>query len=174
MGLLSSLYAKLIGAGLLLALLAAGYAFAHHQGAASVQAKWDAAKAVNAAAVAEAQLHADAVATAQRDNFNALSAKYEAAIHVQVPTIAGTIPADLAAGTLRLRDPTVCPSSGNVTAATARSRALDAASTQALADRVQAAVAAVRVGDESDARERLLGAQVTALQGVLTAERAVH
>ena len=168
---LGTLYAKLIGAGLLLAFLGGLFLWGHHIGASSVQAKWNAAQIVQKAAVAEAQMHADAEATAMRDNFNALSAKYEKAVNAQVPAIADSVATGVTGGSLRLRDAAVCPSGGNVTAATARSRALDAAATQALADRVANSIAAVRAGDAADARERQLDAQVIGLQGVLNAER---
>jgi hypothetical protein len=58
-----------------------------------------------------------------------------------------------------------------VSEASARSRAADAASTQALTDRVTAAIEIVSIGDAADARERQLSAQIVALQEVLKAER---
>lgn len=172
---LATLQAKLIAVAAVLTLLAGGLLWfgAHERGigAAAVQARWDEAKSVQAQAVAKAEADATNRITTMRNQFDALSAKYEAATHAQAPSIADSVAAGVRDGTVRLRDAGVCPGGDQVHAVTARSRAADAAATQALADRVQAAIAAVRAGDEADARERLLGAQVIALQAVLKAER---
>jgi hypothetical protein len=154
----------------LLVALGGSWVWGHHVGAAGVQARWDAAKTDQAQVVAHAETHNAAQSTAWINQFSAINAKYEADSHAQAPAIAETVAAGVAAGTLRLRDGThVCP--GAVSAATARSRAADAAATQALADRTQTAIAAVRAGDEADRRESRLDAQVMALQAVLRAER---
>lgn len=172
---LTGLYAKLIAAAAVLALLAGGLLWfgAHERaiGAAGVQARWDEAKSVQAQAVAKAEADATNRVTTMRNQFDALSAKYEAATHAQAPSIADSIAAGVRDGSVRLRDAGVCAGGDQVSAATARSRAADAAATQALADRTTAAIAAIRAGDEADARERQLGAQVIGLQGVLRAER---
>lgn len=166
---LSSLYAKLIAVGAVLALLAGGLLWfgAHERGigAAGVQAKWD-------SAVAAAQATSAAQTLDWTKQFSAIGAQYEANSHVQSPSIADAVAADVHAGTVRLRDESAQSCAGSVPAAAARSRAADAAATQALADRVQAAIRIVRIGDEADARERQLDAQVTALQAVLNAERS--
>jgi hypothetical protein len=168
---MASIYMKLAGAGLILVLLGSLFLWSDHHGAARVQAKWDAAKVVQQAAVAKAQADNDLHAEIMRNSYNALNAHYEAILHEKVPAVADTVAAGVTSGIFRLRDNPVCPSSSNVTAATARSRAADAAATQALADRVANSITAVRVGDAADARERQLDAKVTALQGILIAER---
>lgn len=173
----AGLTAKLIAVGAVLALLVGGLVwFGSHErdiGAAGVQAQWDADKAMQSAAATEAQAKNAAQALDWTRQFAAISSKFETTTHAQAPSIADTVAADVDAGRLRLRDGAdVCPGGGAAARATARSPAADAAATQALADRVQAAIAAVRAGDEADARERLLGAQVMALQAVLKAERS--
>lgn len=170
----TGLYARLIAFAALALLVVAGVGYYGHTryraGQTAVQAKWDASQVAQQQAVAKAQAQNDIVSAAMRDEFNALSAKYEAAIHAQVPAVADSVSAGVSAGTIRLRDSAAsCP--GVVSDATTRSRAADAAATQAIADRVQAAITAVRAGDEADARERQLGAQVIGLQAVLAAER---
>lgn len=170
---LASLYAKLAAAALLLAFLVGLFLWGHHSGAAGVQAKWDAAKVVQQIAVAKAHADNDLHTEIMRNSYNALSAKYEAVLHAQVPAVADSVAAGVTAGALRLRDnAAACP--GAVPEATARSRLVDAAATQALSDRVAAAIRIIRIGDAADKRERQLGAQVIALQAVLTAERQVH
>jgi hypothetical protein len=127
------------------------------------------ATAAQAAVNAQAKLQADH--TAMENKFQALNAKYEAATHAKAPDVAGSVSAGITGGTLRLRDAEVCAADRQAAAATARSRAADAAATQALADRVAHSIASVRAGDEADKREHDLGEQVTALQGILEAER---
>lgn len=168
---LTGLYAKLIGLAAALLILLALFLWGHHVGAASVEAKWNASNLAQARAIAEAQLQADVEAETMRNSFNALSASYEAAVHAKPPAVADSIAAGVDAGTVQLRNAAMCPGDGTVSAATTRSRAADAATTQALADRVANSIAAVRAGDEADAREHQLGAQVIGLQDVLTAER---
>jgi hypothetical protein len=167
---MSSIYLKLIGAAVVLALFAGVYGYGHHVGASGVQAKWDAQKQVDAIAVAKVEAANAVIAKSRQDQFNTLEAKYEKSIQ-PVPAVADRVSAGVSSGTLQLRDNTVCPSTGNVTTATAASRARDAAATQALADRVANSIAAIRAGDAADARERQLDAQVIALQGLLLAER---
>jgi len=167
---MASIYAKLAGVLLILALFAGTFLWGDHHGTAKVQAQWDAAKVVQQVAVAKAEAASAAQAKAQQESFNTLEAKYETAIQ-PAPLLSAALPAALAAGTLQLRDPTVCPSRGDVSAATAASRAADAAATQALADRATNSIAAVRIGDAADARERQLDAQIVGLQGLLKAER---
>lgn len=167
----AGLYARLIGAGLVLSALVALFLWGHHVGAASVQARWDAAKAVQTAAT-ERQAAASAQTTLTwTQQFAATSAHYEAVTHEPTLAVADSVAAAVAAGAVRLRDNApACPAA--VSIAAARSRAADAAATQALADRTAAAIDAIRIGDAADARERQLGEQVMALQAVLTAERA--
>ncbi len=167
------------GAAVLLVLaLIAGYGLWHHrvfaEGAASVQTQWDAQKAKDAVATQKAQFEKQAAEDTQRGTFNSLAAAYEAATHAPQPSIADRVSAGLAAGSLQLRGgdaPVVCPASPGVPEATARSRAADAAATQALADRVANSIAAVRAGEAADKRERDLDAQIVGLQGVLNVER---
>lgn len=158
---------RLYAALALIVLLALGGWWLHHAGYASGKADCEAAQAVTAG---QAVASARAIEHQQTTDFAGIGADYLQATTHDYPSIADTLPAAVAAGTVRLRDD--CPASRDVSAASARSRAADAAATQALADRVEAAVAAVRTGDEADARERQLGAQVTALQAVLRAERS--
>lgn len=142
-------------------------------GAARVQAAFDAYKAEQTAAALAATSAARGAESAQRGAFDVIAANYEATIHAQTFPLADSLAAGIADGSLRLRNDATCPAApaGDLSAATARSRAADAAATQALADRAAAAIAAVRAGDAADARERQLGAQVTALQAILRAER---
>jgi hypothetical protein len=167
--------AKLIAAGiLLLALAAAMIWFGAHErgiGAAKVQAKWDAATAAQIKLAVMASEAARTHEQAQSSAFASIATDYLQATTHDYPSISDALPAAVATGTVRLRD--ACPDTtgGARAEATARSRATDAASTQALADRVANSIAAVRAGDAADARERQLGAQVTALQAVLRAER---
>lgn len=107
----------------------------------------------------------------QAQAFDAITTDYIQATTHAHPSLAGALPAAIAAGTVRLQND--CPEthSSSLSEAAARSRAADAAATQALANRVQAAIAAVQAGDEADARERQLGAQIRGLQAVLRAER---
>lgn len=165
---------KLYAALVLMLGLGVGAWYAHHvgyeSGRAAVQSQWDVARVAQAQAVAKAEAQAQANAAETTKKFNALSDQYEAAIHARAPSVADSVAAGVADGTLRLRDGTdVCP--GDVSAATARSRAADAAATQALSDRVATAIEIVRIGDAADARERQLSAQVIGLQAVLKAER---
>jgi hypothetical protein len=168
---MASIYAKLAAGALLLGACLGLFLWGHHVGATGVQAKWDAQKAVDAIAVAKVEAKNAATAKSQQDQFNALEAKYEQSQKVALPSIADATSASITGGTLELRDITVCPGSGNVTTATAASRAADAAATQALADRVTTAIQIVRLGDTSDARERQLDDQIAGLQGLLNAER---
>lgn len=166
---LGSLYAKLIAVGAVLALLAGGLLWfgAHERGigAAGVQAKWD-------SAVAAAQATSAAQTLDWTKQFSAIGAQYEANSHVQSPSIADAVAADVRAGTVRLRDEPAQSCAGSVPAATARSRAADAAAAAAATQRLADSVAAVRVGDAADAREQQLREQVIALQAVLNAERS--
>jgi hypothetical protein len=172
---ITGLYTKLIAAAAVLALLAGGLLWfgAHERGigAAGVQARWDEAKSVQAQAVAKAEADATNRVTTMRNQFDALSAKYEAATHAQAPSIADSVAAGVRDGSVRLRDASVCTGGDQVSAATARSRAADAAATAALAQRVADSLAAVSVGDRADVREQQLREQVIGLQGVLRAER---
>lgn len=104
---------------------------------------------------------------AMRDSYNALSQRYE---QDKANAQAGhdRAVAALRDGTLRLQDKWACPGMPNATAA---SRERDAAATQALADRTEAAIRIVQYGYDADKREADLGAQVTALQNILRSER---
>lgn len=156
-----------------LVLFDAGYWLGHHEGAAAVQVKWDAAKGAQAIVDATASETARAAERSQTDDFAVIETDYLRTTTHAYTSIADALPAAVAAGTVQLRD--ACPETvagGGVSDALARSRAADATATQALADRVAHSIAAVRAGDDADARERQLGAQVIALQAALAAERA--
>lgn len=170
-----SLAAKLTAMGIALALLVGAVLWYGHvryeAGAASVQVQWDADKGKQDEAVAKASAASVVRFNDLTNKFSALASQYEDMTHDQ-PNLADSVAAGVRNGTLGLRGEVECPvRPGAVDAATARSRAADAAATQALADRVQASIAAVRAGDEADQRERQLGSQVVALQGILWAER---
>lgn len=158
---------RLYAALALIVLLALGGWWLHHSGYASGKADCEAAHAVTAA---QAVASARAVEHQQTTDFAGIASDYLQATTHDYPSIADTLPAAVAAGTVRLRDD--CPASGDVLAVAARSRAVDVAAAAAATQRLATAVAAVRAGDAADARERQLGAQVTALQAVLRAERS--
>jgi hypothetical protein len=172
---MSTLEFRIVAWLTVLALLASALLWAHHKGAADVQAQWDAAKAVQAAQVAVAEQQKQAAEDTQRETFNTLAAKYEAATHAQPPIVADPTAVAVNTGALRLRGetnaPGVCARPADLSGATARSRALDAAATQALADRTANSIAAVRAGDDADRRERQLDQQITILQALLRSER---
>jgi hypothetical protein len=171
--LLGSIYAKLAGALLVLAALLALFLWGHHVGAAGVQTKWDVAKSQQAA-VAVNQRAVSAQQTLDwAQQFQGIAAHYETTAHENAPSVADAAAGAVRAGTLRLPagPAPACPTSGAVSRATVAARVADAAATQALADRLNAAIAALRAGDAADARERQLGQQVTALQALLRAER---
>lgn len=169
---LASLEAKLIGLALVLAALAGLYLWGHHRGAADVQAQWDAAESRQNVAAANQRATSAQQTLDWTQQFSKINERYEEAAHAPpAPTIANAVATAAADGTLRLRNEPTCPAGIAVSGATVRARAADAAATQALADRVTAAIAAVRAGDDADARERQLGQQVTALQALLVAER---
>ena len=168
---LTGLYAKLIGLGLTLAALAGLFLWGHHAGAASVQARWDAAKVAQGAAV-DRQAAKSAVQTLDwAHQFQTINSHYEGSAHEPTPAVADSVASAAAAGTVRLRDD-ANRCTGPVSVTAARSRAADAAATQSLADRTAAAIQIVRIGDAADARERQLGEQVKALQAIVRAERA--
>lgn len=168
---LTGLYAKLIGLGLTLAALAGLFLWGHHAGAASVQARWDAAKAAQAAAVAR-QAAASATQTQSwNQQFAATAAHFEAVTHEPTPAVADSVAAAAAAGTVQLRDRADrCP--GQVSGAAARSRAADAAATAALAQRTAAAIRIIRIGDSADKREADFRSLIEAQRALLRAERA--
>lgn len=173
---LASLEAKLIAIGIALALLAGGFFWYGHTryeaGAASVQAKWDIDKSAQDEAVAKSSAASVARFNSLTSQFNQLSAKYEEMTHDPMPAVADSVSAGIRNGTLGMRGEVECPvRTGTVDAATARSRAADAAATQALADRVQNSLNAIQAGDAADQRERQLGQQIIALQAILRAER---
>jgi hypothetical protein len=169
---------KLIAtAVLVIALASAVIWFGSHErdvGAAGVQSKWDTANASQTVVAVAASESARATENRQANDFAGIASGYLQATTHAYPSLADALPAAVAAGTVRLRDTCRAPGSSGMSEATARSRALDAASTQALADRVAAAVEIVRIGDAGDARELQLGAKVTALQALLVAERRAH
>lgn len=168
------LYAKLAAIVLAALVLLGLFLWGHHVGAAAVQAKWDKATAGQTVAAVKASEAARTTETAQATDFAGIASGYLQATTHAYPSIADALPAAVDAGAVRLRDNCPSPTGGGVSEATARSRAADAAATQALADRVENSISAVRAGDEADARERQLGAQVIGLQAVLTAERKSH
>lgn len=169
--LLTGLYAKLAGVLLVLAALAALFMWGHHEGALSVQTRWDAAKAVQTAAAAEQALQTRATEDNQRNAFNALAAKYEEAIHAPQPSFAEHLAPAVAAGTVRLRDESAAVCSGQMPVVAARARIADAATASAATQRLADSIAAVRAGDEADQREHVLDQQIIALQALLEAER---
>lgn len=148
----------------LLIALAAGGWWLHHSGYASGVAHEATIVAQrDAKAAAEAQKRE----AAMRDAYNALAQRYEQdKAHAQADHDRAI--ADLRDGAVKLQDKWTCPSLPAVTVA---SRERDAAATQALADRTAAAIRIVQLGYDADKREAELGAQVTALQGILRAER---
>lgn len=165
------MYAKLAAIVLTALVMLGLFLWGHHVGASAVQEKWDKANASQTVVAVKASETARSTENQQANDFAGIASGYLQAMNHAYPSLADALPAAVAGGALQLRDTCPAPHSGGVSETTARSRAADAAATQALADRVQAAIAAVRAGDEADARERLLGAQVTALQGVVAAER---
>lgn len=170
--LLASVYAKLAALTLVLAALAALWLWGHHVGASGVQAQWEAAKAVQVTAAANQRAASAQQTLDWTQQFQSIATHYEGTTHGTSPTVADATDVAMRAGTVRLRDePSQCPAGTAVSAAAARSRAADAAATQALADRVQNSIAAVRIGDAADKREHDLGEQVIALQALLQAER---
>jgi hypothetical protein len=171
MGILTGIYAKLIGALLVLVALLGLWLWGHHVGAASVQAKWDVANAKQSIIAVKASEAARSIENRQANDFAGIATNYLQATNHAYPSLADALPSAVSSGTLQLRDRCPATSSPSVSEAAARSRAADAASTQALADRVTAAIEIVSIGDAADARERQLGAQIVALQEVLKAER---
>lgn len=171
----AGLQAKLIAvAVLLIALIAATIWFGAHEraiGAAKVQAKWDVQTSAQSAVTVEVSESARATEHQQAADFDAAANTYLQATAHDYPSIADALPAAVAAGTVRLREDCPAADPGSVSAATARSRAADAAATQALADRTQAAIAAVSAGDAADKREADYRALIESLRAVLTAER---
>lgn len=156
-----------------LALCLALFFWGDHHGAAGVQARWDAAKAVQTAAAANQRASAAQQTLNWTEQFQTIANRYQESAHETPPVVADAVASAIAAGALRLRDqPAACPAGATVSVATARSRAVDAAATQALADRVANSIAAVRAGSDADARERQLGQQVIALQAILATERS--
>lgn len=172
---ITTLYAKLIGAAILLAVLAGAAFWLHHSGVesgkATVQAKWDAEKAAQVIAVAKAKDQAETKYAGQVTDFSKIDTTFQEQSHAQVPSVADALSAGFDAGAFRLRDNPVCSSGSYDKAAAASSRKLDAAATSALAQRVANSIAAIRVGEQADARERYLRAQVTGLQEIVRAER---
>jgi hypothetical protein len=154
---------------LLLALAGGGW-YLHHQW-------YDAGYQAKSAEVAEQDAKAKAAAdkreTAMRDAYNALANRYEQDKADAQATHDRDVAA-LHAGTLKLQDRWTCP---GVPYAAARSRELDAEATAALAHRAAVEAGAVRIatiGYDADKREADLRAQVTALQGVVRADREPH
>lgn len=149
--------------------------FGYTSGEAHVQAQWDAKKASQLVVAVTASEAARSTEYKQAGDFTAIATDYLQATTHAYPTLGATLPAAVSAGTFQLRD--VCPkadrpaSSASMPEATARSRIADAAATQALADRVKNSIAAVRAGDEADARERQYRALIISLRGILNAER---
>lgn len=172
----ASLYAKLMSAALVAALLAGAGLWLHHSGAvagaARVQAQWDAAKAVQAAAAITASESARKTETAQTTAFANVATHYLKDTTDAYPSIADALPAAVAAGAVRLRD--TCPAppaSRGVPETTAAARALDAAATAALAQRTKDAIDLVRLSDAADKRESDFRALIVALRATLAAER---
>lgn len=171
---IDSIYAKLAGLVIVLVLLLGMFLWGHHVGASSVQSKWDKANASQTVAAAKASETARAAENSQATDFAGIANTYLQATTYAYPSIADALPAAVDAGTVRLRHDCPSPAGGGGAAATAGSRSADAAATQALANRVEAAIAAVRVGEQADTRNSQLSAQIQGLQAVLTAERVTQ
>ena len=140
-----------------------------HIGETKVQAKWDVAKAAQVSLAEVAVEKSLATNQKQATSFAGIESNYiEVTTHAPTPF---DLPAALAAGNLQLRDRCPVARSSGVPEATARARAADAAAAASATQRLTDSVAAVRAADASDARERVLSAQVIALQDVLRAER---
>lgn len=166
-----------IALALMLLMLAGGWYYGHTRyeaGETSVQAQWDADKATRDAVGATAQTAAAARALDWIDQFSAIGAQYEVNSHAQVPSVADSVATGVADGSIRLRGEGECPAvrPGDVSAATASSRAADAAATAALAQRTADSIAAVRVSDAADKREADFRALIEAQRAILRAERA--
>jgi phage/plasmid-associated DNA primase len=154
---------------LLLALAGGGW-YLHHQW---YDAGYQAKSAEVAKQDAKAKVAADMRESAMRDAYNALANRYEQDKADAQATHDRDVAA-LHAGTLKLQDRWTCP---GVPYAAARSRELDAEATAALAHRAAVEAGAVRIatiGYDADKREADLRAQVTALQGVVRADREPH
>jgi hypothetical protein len=136
-----------------------------------VQAKWDVANAKQSIIAVKASEAARAIENHQANDFTGIATNYLQATNHAYPSLADALPAAVSFGTVQLRDHCPAARSVGVSEAAARSRAADAAATQALTDRVTAAIEIVSIGDAADARERQLSAQIVALQEVLKAER---
>lgn len=164
-------------AGAVAILLAGIVWFGAHEraiGAAGVQAKWDKATAAQSLLATAASESARTVERNHATYFADIDKTYLETTTHEYPTIAAGLPAAIAAHTLKLRDNCTTLPSRDVSRATTSSRELDEAYTSALSKRAEAEARAIRIvgiGDEADSRERVLGAQVTALQDVLRAER---
>lgn len=176
---LASIEAKMIAfAALSMLVIGGAWYYGHTRyeaGAAAVQAKWDAAKATQAAAAITASETARAIENRQANDFAGIASGYLQATTHAYPSIADALPAAVAAGAVQLRND--CPAAsagGGMSEAAARSRAADAAATQALADRTRAAIAAVRIGDAADKREADFRALILAQRALLTAERTTR
>ena len=165
------MYAKLAAIVLAALTMLGLFLWGHHVGASAVQEKWDKANASQTVVAFKASETARSTENQQANDFAGIASGYLQATNHAYPPLADALPAAVAAGAVRLQNDCPAAAGAGVSEATARSRAADAAATQALADRVQAAIAAVRAGDEADTRERQLGAQVIGLQAVLAAER---
>jgi len=172
---MTGLYARLIAAGVLMLALVGGLLWfgAHERGigAAKVQAKWDLANAAQTKLALDASESARNFERSQSASFSLISDTYLQATSHAYPSIADALPAAVAAGTVRLRNDCHAIGSGGVPSAATGTRGVDVAAAAAATQRLATAVAAVRVGEQADARERQLSAQVTALQAVLRAER---
>lgn len=177
-GIFAGMTAKLIALAVIVALLSSAAAWSiHHErniGRAEVQAKWDLANAAAARVALTASEAARTKETKQAADFSTIGNDFLKVTTHEYPTVAPGIASGIAAGTLKLRDSCPAPARSSVPSAPASSRELDAARASALAYRAEAEARAVRIvtiGDEADARELRDGAQIAALQAVLTAER---
>lgn len=170
-----SMESKLIAALVLVLGVAGACLWLHHSGVvtgrAEVQNQWDAAKAKQAAAVALAQAANAKQTMSWADQFAKADQTYQGVLHAQAPSVADSVATGVHDGSVRLRDEpdTTCP--GAVPEAAARARVADAAAAAAATQRLADSVAAVRVGDACDIRDRQQSAQIVALQDLLRAER---
>jgi len=171
----ATLYAKLLAAGLVLVAIAIALIWfgAHERGigASGVQVKWDAANASQTVVAVKASETARTTENNQANDFAGIASGYLQATTHAYPSLADALPDTVGAGAMQLRNDCPATPGRGVPEGTARSHAADAAATQALADRVQAAIAAVRAGDEADRQNAQLRAQVIGLQAVLVTER---
>ena len=145
-----------------------GYRWGHSD-AQAIQAAWDKERTAGQIAAAKTEASNTIKTAALQGKFDKLQEKYNELLSTPPPSVSVATSASITAGTLKLRNEPTCPRSDAGANDTARSRAADAAATQALADRVSNSIAAVRVGDAATKREHDLDAQIIGLQQTVVA-----